>query len=242
MDYLVQLLSVLPTTLGLTIFGALGALVVSFVAGLLRTSQNGVIRNITRVYVEVFRGTSLLVQLFFLSVALTQLSGYRLYQWTAAILTFALSYGAYGSEVVRGSIAAVPKAQWEATTALSLSSFDRMRRVIIPQAVPLMIPSFGNLLIELMKGTALVSLIAMTDVFKVAQDLRVGDPAAVLGIFGLTLLIYFVLGMLLLRGVHLIERRALANIGRPQPPLFKVRWGFDKPAGAGAGGGVGGDL
>jgi polar amino acid transport system permease protein len=235
MDYLAQLLSALPTTLGLTIFGALGALVVSFAAGLLRMSQNRLIRGITRVYVEVFRGTSLLVQLFFMSVALTQLSGYRLYQWTAALLTFALSYGAYGSEVVRGSIEAVPKAQWEATTALSLSPADRMRRVILPQAVPLMVPAFGNLLIERMKGTALVSLIAMTDVFKVAQDLRAGDAAATLGIFAMVLLIYFVLGLLLSRGVQLYERRALANIGRPQPPLLKVRWLSSRTAGAGGG-------
>lgn len=232
-DYLAPLSEAVPMTLALTLVGAAGALVVSFAAGLLRLSGNRVLRGISRAYVEFFRGTSLLVQLFWMTTALTQIAGFRLWLFPAATLTLALSYGAYGSEVVRGSIQAVPKAQWEATTALSLSPVDRMRRVIIPQAWPLMLPSFGNLFIELMKGTALVYLIAMTDIFKVAQDLRAeaGTAGASTAILTVTLLVYFVIGLVLVQLMRMFERRALANVGRPQPPLFgRVRWGFGKPA------------
>ncbi|HEY8457876.1 MAG TPA: amino acid ABC transporter permease, partial [Actinopolymorphaceae bacterium] len=152
-DLLVPLLGGLPTTLLLTVFGGLAALVMAFVAGMLRLSKWAWVRGATRVYVEFFRGTSLLVQLFWIFFAFPQLTGYRLDPMFAAIITFGLSYGAYGSEVVRGSILAVPKAQWEATTACNMSNVDRMRRVILPQAIPIMLPSFANLLIELLKGT-----------------------------------------------------------------------------------------
>lgn len=231
-DYLLPMLSDgFLLTLELTVLGGLAALAVSFIAGLLRLSRNRVVRGATRTYVEFFRGTSLLVQLFWIWGALPALTGYRLNTVLVAVLTFGLSYGAYGSEVVRGSILAVPKAQWEATTALSMSRYDRMRRVILPQAIPLMLPTFGNLLIELMKGTALVYLIALTDITAKARELRNVHPGDSLIIFSLVLVIYFLLGLVLMRIMRLLERRANANLGRPQPPLFpKVKWLPGRPS------------
>lgn len=103
------------------------------------------------VYVEIFRGTSLLIQLFWIYFALPMVLDIRMSAMTAAILALGLNYGAYGSEVVRSSILAIPKGQIEASIALNMTPFQRMRRIIFPQAWTMMLPGFGNLQIELLK-------------------------------------------------------------------------------------------
>lgn len=224
-EYTPTILSGLAITLPLTVFGAAAALLVAFIAGLARLSESGFVRGVARVYVEFFRGTSLLVQLFWFFFAIPNLIGYRMDPVAIGVIVFGLSYGAYGAEIVRGSILAVPKAQYEATTALNMPRSLRMRRVVIPQAIPLMLPSFGNLLIELLKGTALVYLITLTDVTQKARELRNTNPSDSLVIFTITLLIYFVVGMLLMYGMRWLEGRANANVGRPVEPMFKgVKW------------------
>src|SRR5699024_9168375 len=112
---------------------------------------------------EFFRGTSLVVQLFWAYYVLPVLLGIKLDSMVVAILALGFNYGAYGAEVVRGSINAVPTGQWEATRALSLGRYKRIFRVIFPQASALMLPSLTNLLIQLLKGSAAVSFIAMND-------------------------------------------------------------------------------
>jgi polar amino acid transport system permease protein len=162
--------------------------------------------------IEFFRGTSLLVQLFWLFYALPLL-GYQLTPLEVGVVAFGLNFGAYGAEVVRGSINAVPTAQWEGATALSLSPSQRMRRVILPQALPLMIPPFGNLLIQLLKSTPLVFLITLTDLTTVAEQYRasVGNEAF---IYGLLLVVYFLLAYVLTLGMRFLEARAKARLGR----------------------------
>jgi polar amino acid transport system permease protein len=159
------------TTLLYTALGAVSAFVISFVFGLMALSPSIWVRGISRTIVEFFRGTSLVVQLLWFAFVLPQLNlGFRLEPIAAATLALALNFGAYGSEVVRGAIVSVPKAQWEATVALSLSPLKRMRRVILPQAFPEMIPPFGNLLVQLLKSSSLLFLIGITDLtFEVGQ-------------------------------------------------------------------------
>src|SRR3546814_7894014 len=95
-------------------------------------------------YIELFRVTSALVQLFWLFFVLPEF-GIRLSEMTVAVLGLGLNVGAYGAEVVRGAIQAVPKGQWEAATALNMSYPLAMRRIILPQAVVAMLPPWGNL-------------------------------------------------------------------------------------------------
>jgi len=224
-DYLPAMAEGLPITVGLTVAGSAAALVVAFVAGLARLSRRAVVRGVARVYVEFFRGTSLLVQLFWFFYALPNITGFRMDPLVIGIITFGLSYGAYGAEVVRGSVRSVPRTQYEATTALNMSPALRMRRVILPQAIPLMLPSFGNLMIELLKGTALVYLLTLADVTFHARQLRAGASSDSLVIFTVMLGLYFVVGMVLLFGMRLLERRANAGVGRPVAPLFgRVNW------------------
>ena len=140
------------------LLAAVIAVVVALLAGLGKLSHNKLIRGISVVYIEIFRGTSLLVQLYWIYYVLP-LFGVPLDNFTAGILGVGMNLGAYGAELVRGGIQSVPRGQYEAAIALNMSPIGRMRRVIMPQAILNMLPPWGTLLIELLKGTALVSLI-----------------------------------------------------------------------------------
>lgn len=219
-DYLPSLLRGVLVTLEVTGGGVVVGVIAAFVSGLMARSPIRVVRWIARIYVEVFRGTSALVQLFWIFFVLPLLIGWQLFPVWAGIIALGLNMGAYGSEVVRGAIRAVPKGQYEAAIALSLSPFDRMRRVVIPQAWVGMIPPFGNLFIELLKGSALVSLITVSDVTFVGQGLRQLEGNTVL-IYTLVLIIYFVMAYLITLGMRFLERRAKATLG--QKPVASKR-------------------
>jgi polar amino acid transport system permease protein len=211
-----ELLSGLWVTVYVSVLGAAVAVVVAFVLGLMVRLPSRTPRTIARAVIEFFRGTSLLVQLFWLYYALP-LWGYRFDPVEVGVVAFGLNFGAYGAEVVRGSINAVPKAQWEGAVALSLSPSQRMRRVILPQAFPLMIPPFGNLLIQLIKSTPLLFLITLTDLTAVADQYRASEGNEAF-IFGLLLVIYFVLAYVSTLFMHLLEARAKARLGVHEKP------------------------
>lgn len=170
------------------------------------------LRFVARVLIEFFRGTSLVVQLFWLYYVLPLL-GYQLNPVFCGILALGLNYGAYGAEVVRGALNAVPQAQTEAAIALNFTAWQRLRRVVFPQAWAMMIPSLGNLLIHLLKGTAFASFITLQDLTAGIVDLQktTGDT---LFSFGVGLVIYFVLAYLVMLLINLVEARAKHRLGR----------------------------
>jgi polar amino acid transport system permease protein len=215
-DWSDELLSGLWVTVYITVLSAILAVVIAFALGLMVRLPHVVPRAIARTVIELFRGTSLLVQLFWLYFALP-LWGYRFDPVLVGVLAFGLNFGAYGAEVVRGAINAVPKPQWEGAIALSLSPFQRMRRVILPQAYPLMIPPFNNLLIQLIKSTPLLFLIALTDLTAVADQYRASEGKEGF-IFGLLLVVYFVLAYVSTLVMHLLEARAKARLGQHKRP------------------------
>lgn len=178
-------------TVLLTFFSALLAVAIALVAGLMRMSPNLLIRGVATVYIEIFRGTSLLVQLFWIFFVLP-LFGLTLDKFTAGFVAVGMNLGAYGAELVRGAILAVPKGQWEAALALNMSPAKRMWRVILPQALVIMLPPWGNLLIELLKGTALVALIAVTDLMFQVKQIN-GTTFLSAQSFGTALIIYYIL-------------------------------------------------
>lgn len=198
------------TTLKVTVLSMGVAFLLSFLAGFARLSRRKSIRLVSSVYVEVFRGTSLIVQLFWLFYALPLL-GIELTALAAGVAALGLNYGAYGSEVVRSAILAVPKGQTEASIALNMSPMLRMRRVILPQAMVIMLPAFSNLAIELLKGTSLVSLITMADLTYQGMILRTFDASRTFEIFGLILLMYFVMAYPLTLMMRWLERRFSAG-------------------------------
>jgi polar amino acid transport system permease protein len=208
------LLAGLAVTLQVAFVAALLAVVIALAAGLARLSPLGLLRGLALVYVEVFRGTSALVQLFWFYFVLPHF-GVELSAMTAGIVVLALNTGAYGAEVVRGAIRAVPRSQLEAATALNFTRRQRMTRVILPQAIPAMLPPAGNLAIELLKNTALVSLVTITDLTFRAQILR-AETLQTEAIFGTVLLMYFAVALAITAGVRLLERVVAAGREAPE--------------------------
>ncbi|MFI6344167.1 ectoine/hydroxyectoine ABC transporter permease subunit EhuC [Streptomyces sp. NPDC050560] len=212
-DHISSALSGLWVTVQATLLGALVAFVLSFVFGLMANSKPVIVRGISRVIVEFFRGTSLYVQLFWLYYAFPLISGYELTALFCGVVAFGMNYGAYGSEVVRGAINAVPKAQWEAAVALNMTPFQRMRRVIMPQALVQMIPPFTNLLIQLLKATPLLWLIGAADLTTVIQQMRDRTGASTPAYLTL-LVIYFVLAYAMTLILNTVERAAKKRLGQ----------------------------
>ncbi|ASR37786.1 ectoine/hydroxyectoine ABC transporter permease subunit EhuC [Prauserella marina] len=202
----------LRNTLLLTVFGALLGLAFAFIAGLARTSKRKTVRAIAMVYTEVFRGFPSLVLLFALIFIIPQF-GYQLNPLFAGILALALNIGAYAAEVVRGAIRAVPPGQIEAAVALNFTPMQRMRKVVLPQAVVAMIPPFTNNLIELLKQTSLVSLVYISDLTFSAQLIRASTGETALVFFGL-LVGYGVIAFVFVTIMKLLERMAARSLGR----------------------------
>jgi polar amino acid transport system permease protein len=205
-----SLLGGAAVTLQVTILSAAVALAVAFAAGLARLSSWRAVRLVAGVYVEIFRGTSTIVQLYYFFYVLPLL-GIFMAPLQTAVLVLGLNTGAYGSEVVRAAIRNVPKTQIEATVALNMPRWLAMRKVIIPQAVQTMLPPFGNLLIEMMKATALTSLITISDLaFEGRQYAR--NTGQVATVYVAVLLIYFAIAFPLARLVRRVERHVGRNV------------------------------
>ena len=189
------------------------AVVVALLAGLGKLSQNWLIRGISVVYIEIFRGTSLLVQLYWIFFVLPLL-GITLPKFVAGFVSVGLNVGSYGAELVRGAIQSVPKGQWEAAYALSMSPAKRMRRIILPQAIGIMLPPWGNLLIELLKGTALVALISVTDLMFQARQINASTFLSAQA-FGTALVLYYILARFLITPfMRWLERVMARRLGR----------------------------
>lgn len=199
-------------TIEIALLGSLLAVVMGVLAALARMYGPAPLRWLATVYVEIFRGTSALVQLFWLFFVLPQF-GVTLDAFPVAVLALGLNVGAYGSEVVRGAIQSVARGQWEAATALNMSRAQMLRRIILPQAFVAMIPPWGNLFIELLKSTALVSLITLSDLAFKAQQMN-QNTFKTIPIFTLVLLMYLAMSLVLTIGMRLLERRASLGLAR----------------------------
>lgn len=204
-NWLPSLLSGLKITLLLTLGATLVACPAALVAGLARLSTRLLIYGPAACYIEVFRGTSALVQLFWFFYVLPHF-GIQLDALTAGILVLGLNIGAYGAEVVRGAVQSVPKEQYEAAKALNFSKLQTMTKIILPQAFVAILPPAGNLLIELLKSTALVSMITLAELTFKGQMLRASTLQST-EIFGIILILYFFLALSITYGVRKLERR-----------------------------------
>lgn len=206
-------------TLQLTLGGSALAFVLAVLLGLAARHGNVLLRGAARVFIELFRGTSLLVQLFFFFYVLPRF-GLELSGLFCGILALGLNYGAYGAEVVRGAINSVPTGQWEASVALSLPPRRRLVRVVWPQAWAIMIPSLSNLGIMLLKGTAVAYVILMHDLTFVTNSLRQQTNDTFFS-YGVGMVIYFVLAYVLVLIANAAEIHAKNRLGTG-PPLRDV--------------------
>ena len=200
-------------TLEQTILAIIVAVSMATLFGVARVADSFIIRSIATIYIEFFRGTSLLVQLFWIFYVLP-FFGIVLDPYPAGFIAVGLNLGAYGAEVVRGAIQAVPRGQYEAAYALNMSSRLRMRRIVFPQAVVIMLPAWGNLLIELLKGTALVGLISVTDLMFQSRQMYSLSYAAI-ETFGTVLVVYYCIARFIITpSMRTLETRMSRNLKR----------------------------
>jgi polar amino acid transport system permease protein len=206
----------LSNTLIATIGGIALTIVLSIVAGLALLSPYRWVRVISRIYVEGLRGTSEVVQLFWIFFALPVLVGFEFIPIWGGVAVLGLNHGAYGAEIVRGAVQSVPRAQIEGALALSLSPAQRMRRVILPQAVAEMIPPFNNLFIQLLKSTSILSFVFIHEITRQATDVLVPNfNPWVIQIYLLLLVYYLIMSLAITAVMRMLERMAAVRLGRP---------------------------
>ena len=184
----------------------------SVVFGGARLSERRWIRGLALVYVELARGISTIVLLFVMAFAIPILTGFSQGEvFVLASIALGLNMGGYGAQILRGAILSVPKGQTEASIALNLTSTQRLRHVVLPQALRVILPPMGNLTIEILKGTALVSLVSLSDLTfeidklntnRVLSDTPVETPVLFLN----ALVIYFVIAQIINGAFRLTER------------------------------------
>lgn len=227
--YLDRILQGLPATVWATIGGIGLTIVLSFGAGIALLSKSRTLRAVTRIYVEGFRGSSEVVQIFFAAVAIPIFFGVT-FGGTAigfliiGIIVLGLNHGSYGAEIVRGAIQSVPKAQHEGAVALNFTPAQRMWRVLLPQAIVEMLPSFNNLFIQLLKSTAILSFIAVPEIFKKADELR-AVPAfskELWIIYLLQLFMYLGIAVVITLVMRWMETLAARRVGRSVPSREKA--------------------
>ena len=170
-EHLPALLEGLLVTVRLTLLGVALALTLGLVLALLRRSRLRIVRWPVGLFIEFIRGTPLLIQLFFLFFVLPDY-GIVLSGFTAAVLGLGIHYACYTSETYRAGIESVPKGQWEAATAINLSSRRRWISVVLPQAIPTVIPALGNYVVAAFKDAPLASTVTVFGVLGAAQRIQ----------------------------------------------------------------------
>jgi len=205
LGYLPYLLEGALVSLAIAAASAIVAVAVAFLAAFARLSSSRWLRVSAACYVEFFRGTSLLVQLFWLFFVLPQF-GVLLNAYVVAVLALGLNIGAYGSEVVRGAIVSTAQGQLDAAKALNMSPRLAMRRIVLPQAFVTMLLPWGNLLIILLKSTALVSLITIQDLTFRIYNLNI-QTFKTLQLYTLSLVIYFCMAQMISLSVSALYSR-----------------------------------
>ena len=155
-------------TLALSAIAFVGGALLGLVVALSRTAENAVARNVARVFIQVFQGTPLLLQLFLIFFGAPVL-GLDINPWVAAGVALVLNSAAFLAEIWRGCIEAVPRGQWEAAQALNLGYIARMRCVVLPQAFKIALPPTVGYVVQIIKGTSLAAIIGFTEITRAGQ-------------------------------------------------------------------------
>jgi len=182
-----DLLAAAVITIEATLLGFAVAAVLGLVLAILRMSQNPWISNPIIGFIEFIRGTPVLIQIFFMFYVLPQF-GITMPALLTGVLALGLHYATYCSEVYRAGLENIPRGQWEASTALNLTTYRTFKDVIIPQAIPPVVPALGNYFIAMFKETPLLSAIAVVELMQTAKILgsfsfRYLEPITLVGAF-----------------------------------------------------------
>lgn len=202
-------IAILSTLLGFLI-GLLVAIIrkieVSKVKNKLAYTLHKIVNFILAAYVEIFRGTPMMVQSVIIFYGLKQYFDIDLSTMFAAILIVSINTGAYLSEVVRGGINSIDKGQFEACKALGMTHFQTMNKVVIPQAVRNILPSLGNEFVINIKDTSVLNVISVTELFFMSKSVA-GSTYQYFPTYLITAIIYFILTFVVTRIILIVEKR-----------------------------------
>ena len=173
-ENIIFILNGMKLTINLYIITMVFSLPLGIIFSLGRVSKSTFLNNCIQIYTWIFRGTPLLLQLFFVYYGLPVI-GITLTPFTAALVTFIINYAAYFCEIFRGSILGIDKGQYEAAKVLGMSYSQTMRRIIIPQALVTALPPLSNEAISLIKDTSLVSAIGMAEILRNSKEIVTRD-------------------------------------------------------------------
>jgi len=204
-----SLLKAVPVVAQLAVGAMLLALVLGLLVALARLSNSKILRAIATVYVEILRGTPLLVQLVYIYFVLPVV-GIQLEPIAAGIIALGLNYAAYLSEVYRTSILAIDSGQTEAALSLGYTPTKALWRIVIPQSFKVALGPIGNYFIAMVKDTALTSVIAVSEILKTANTLN-SQTFQTVEIYTAAALLYLALSLPLSRLVIVLERKVRAR-------------------------------
>ena len=199
-------------TLALSLIAFIGGATLGLVIALARTSESKTARLLSTGFIQVFQGTPLLLQLFLIFFGAPVL-GFDINPWVAAGVALVLNSSAFLGQIWRGCVEAIPRGQREAADALSLSYRDRMRDVILPQAVRIAVAPTVGYMVQIIKGTSLAAIIGFTEVTRAGQIINNATFQPLI-VFSTVAAIYFVLCWplsLLAAGIERRHRRVLAR-------------------------------
>ncbi|NTE86306.1 amino acid ABC transporter permease [Agrobacterium rubi] len=204
-DILRNLLLAARWTVLLSLVSFMGGAIVGLVLLFMRISKKKSLRIFSKYYVELFQGTPLLMQLFIAFFGLG-LVGIDVPAWLAATITLILWAAAFLTEIWRGCVEAVNKGQWEASASLGMGRFQQMRYVIMPQAMRVAIPPTVGFAVQVIKGTAVTSIIGFVELSK-AGTVVTNATFQPFNVYGLVALIYFALCWPLSKSSQILERK-----------------------------------
>jgi polar amino acid transport system permease protein len=194
-------------TISLTVVSVSAGLVLSLFVALGKMSKNVILNKISTAYIFFFRGTPLLMQLYFVYYGLPQISAALTIndRFLAAFIAFTLNSAAYCAEIIRAAIQSIDKGQFEASRALGLSYAQSLRLVIIPQSIRRLIPPVGNEFIMMLKDASLVSIIALTDITKATRSISSSTASAMVYIPAMVL--YLIITAVFTLVFHKLEKK-----------------------------------
>ena len=200
------------TTIPLAIVSFVLGMVLAIGTALMRISEHRVLSSIARAYISVIRGTPLLVQLFVIFYGLPSI-GVLVDPWPAAVIALSLNVGGYAAEGVRAAILSVPKGQWEAAYTVGMGRSRTLTRIILPQAARVSVPPLSNTFISLVKDTSLTSLILVTELFRVAQQIAAASLKFMV-VYLAAALVYWVICLVLSLLQNVLESRLDRHVAR----------------------------
>lgn len=212
-DTLPLLAEGLELTIYITLLGLAFGFIIGTVAGLGRLSQNRINRSLASIYIEIIRGTPMIVQALFLYFGVPLVSGVRIDPITAGVITIAVNSGAYIAEIVRGAVQSIDAGQFEAGRSIGLTHNQTMLSIIWPQAFRRMIPPLGNQFIISLKDTSLLTVIGVAELTRSGQEI-VAVNFRSFEVYLTVAIVYLCMTLSIAKGLRWYEKKLMARSSR----------------------------